>query len=357
MKFLLILLLCSLLFSCSTTKKQQIADDDNDVELSDVDEAVIDDEEGADEEDNPGIASGTVCTGQVKCYNDLFEIKCPSSGNEFYGQDAQYTDICISTGFVVTASEKSVADSFTGLFWQRNIPDVYEGCTGGDPSGSRCLWQEAVDYCKNLDMDGFSDWRLPAIVELFTLPDYGRSIPAIDPVYFPETPPDYFWSSTTHKGLGDYAWVTYFNDGNVDRFLKNKPHNVRCVREKTFRNNNKFSRKTFNGEDVLINERTTLIWADTHASIKAWKDALEYCQDLVFAGFSDWRLPNVNELKTLLDYSLTHPSTTFPAMPAQPFWSSTTYSGYSEYGWYVSFLYGEVYYHTKSNLYHAKCVR
>jgi len=356
MKILFVFILCSLFLSCSPAKKQQVADDDSDVEVSDADEVIID-EEDTDEEDDPGVASGTVCTGQAKCYDDLFEIKCPSSGNDFYGQDAQYADLCNRTGFVVTASEKSVADSFTGLFWQRNLPDVYDGCTGGDPSGTRCFWQEAVEYCRDLDLDGFSDWRLPAIVELSTLPDYGRSIPSIDPAYFPETQSEYFWSSSIHKGFGDYGWVTYFNDGNVDRFLKSKAYNVRCVREKTFKNNNKFTRKIFNGEAVLINERTTLMWADTYSNSETWKNALKYCQDLVFAGFSDWRLPNVNELKTLLDYSLTDPATTFPAMPSQPFWSSTTYSGYSEYGWYVSFLYGEVYYHTKSNLYHAKCVR
>ncbi len=29
-------------------------------------------------------------TGQSKCYNATVEIPCPSSGQPFYGQDAQY---------------------------------------------------------------------------------------------------------------------------------------------------------------------------------------------------------------------------------------------------------------------------
>jgi len=356
MKIFFIFILCTLFLSCSTAKKNENVDDSSDSELSDVD-TVIGEEEYTDEDDESGIASGTVCTGQAKCYDDLLEITCPSSGNDFYGQDAQYRDLCSSAGFVVTSSEKGVADSFTGLFWQRGLPDIYEGCTGGEPAGSLCLWQEAIDYCKNLEEDGFSDWRLPAIVEISTLPDYGKSIPAIDQLYFPETIPDYFWSSTVHKGFGDYSWVAYFNDGNADRFLQSKAHNVRCVRGRTFKNNTKFIRETFNGEYVLVNERTNFMWADTCSNSQTWKEALKYCQVLVSAGFSDWRLPNVNELKTLLDYSLEDPATTFPSMPSQPFWSSTTYSGYSEYGWYVSFMYGEVYYHTKSNFYHAKCVR
>jgi hypothetical protein len=30
-------------------------------------------------------------TGQTKCYNATVEVPCPSPGQPFYGQDAQYT--------------------------------------------------------------------------------------------------------------------------------------------------------------------------------------------------------------------------------------------------------------------------
>ena len=36
-------------------------------------------------------ASPVPDTGQSKCYNATVEIPCPSSGQPFYGQDAQYT--------------------------------------------------------------------------------------------------------------------------------------------------------------------------------------------------------------------------------------------------------------------------
>jgi len=34
-----------------------------------------------------------------------------------------------------------------------------------------------------------------------------------------------------------------------------------------------------------------------------WKSACEYCEKLKLAGFSDWRLPNIDELKIAYSYN------------------------------------------------------
>jgi hypothetical protein len=295
-----------------------------------------------------------------KCFDDSGEITCPATG-DFYGQDFQYSALgfCNLKSFTVegTVPQETVVDNLTGLVWQRTLPELYPGCSGGLPAGSVCNWTNAVNYCDSLDYGGFADWRLPSVEELSTIPDYGKNIPAIDAAVFPDTPPSYFWTSTVHSVQTDYAWVTYFNDGNADRYLKTKNYFARCVRGDPYKNGDVFTRMTFAGQDIVVDERTNVVWADTYSPAKMWKEALKYCEDLKYAGFSDWRLPNVNELKTLVDYSLKNPATPFPSMPLQPFWSSTSYKGYSEYGWYVNFTFGEVYYHTKSNYYHARCIR
>ncbi len=339
-----------------------VADDLQDTDVADDPDTSVLPDEDADEETSDIDAPEPVvaCTGMNKCYNNSAEMTCPVTG-DFYGQDSQYANLglCSAKSFTVsgTAPQEIVTDDLTGLVWQRTLPSIYPGCTGGLTSGETCSWQQAVDYCEGLDYGGFTDWRLPSVEELSTLPDYGKYIPAIDSDVFPETDPSYFWTSSVYAVLNTYVWLTYFNNGDVGIYLKTKYYNARCVRGEPYKNGSVFTKITLTGQDVIKDERTGIIWAGTYETAKTWQGALKYCEDMNYAGFTDWRLPNVNELKSLLDYSLKNPATSFPAMPDQFFWSSTNYLGYSEYGWYINFTYGEVYYHTKTNYYHARCIR
>jgi hypothetical protein len=53
--------------------------------------------------------------------------------------------------------------------------------------------------------------------------------------------------------------------------------------------------------------------------------AMQYCENLSFGGYNDWRLPNVRELESMVDYGRHNPSTNpvFGAVPAA-YWSSTS---------------------------------
>ena len=71
-------------------------------------------------------------SGQTKCYNDTAEISCPAPGEDFYGQDAQYTTNPRSYTKLdaggndlpdSAASWTMVRDNVTGLIWEVKTDD------------------------------------------------------------------------------------------------------------------------------------------------------------------------------------------------------------------------------------------
>jgi len=91
-----------------------------------------------------------------------------------------------------------------------------------------------------------------------------------------------------------------------------------------------------------------------------WQSALQECEDLSLAGYDDWRLPDRNELQSIVDYSCWATSINksyFPNTVSSSYWSSTTYAGHNYVAWLVYFYYGNVSYYYKSSNYYARCVR
>ena len=111
-----------------------------------------------------------------------------------------------------------------------------------------------------------------------------------------------------------------------------------------------------NGDGTVTDPTTGLVWmrcpmGQTLDSYGCAGTARTYTGDkaealtghVTFAGQSDWRLPNVRELQTIVDRSVTVPaidSVAFPNTDPKPFWAASSYTGITYDAWYVSFDFG-----------------
>ena len=91
-----------------------------------------------------------------------------------------------------------------------------------------------------------------------------------------------------------------------------------------------------------------------------WEYAKQYCKDLRLGGFSDWRLPNIYELVTLINNTKSkdpYAINGLQKITSGIYWSSTTVVSSPSNAWGVHFGYGDGYWDEKSDSYYARCVR
>ncbi|MBF0243553.1 MAG: DUF1566 domain-containing protein [Desulfamplus sp.] len=115
-----------------------------------------------------------------------------------------------------------------------------------------------------------------------------------------------------------------------------------------------------NGNGTVTDTTTKLMWQQATAPNKMnWQDAMKYCDELNLAGYSDWRLPNIDELKTLVDknFSTNIDTNYFKETFASIYWSSSTSSNGTSYAWGVNFNYGYDYGYAKSYNGYVRAVR
>ena len=101
-----------------------------------------------------------------------------------------------------------------------------------------------------------------------------------------------------------------------------------------------------NGDGTITDLATGLMWLQDDSGYgMEWQDALEYCEDLAFAGHTDWRLPDAKELQSIVDYTRmpdatdnTTPSIAGAAIDTDFFkiTSFENYNGDEDWGFYWS---------------------
>lgn len=109
-------------------------------------------------------------------------------------------------------------------------------------------------------------------------------------------------------------------------------------------------RFTDNGDDTVTDNNTKLMWSK-NANLSGtmdWQEAGSYCAGLTHADHSDWRLPSLSELKSLIDKNQYDPALPpgNPFMNVQSFyyWSRTTWEPRPDFAWVVHMAGGHVEY-------------
>ena len=307
-------------------------------------------------------------SGQTKCYNNTVEILCPSPGQPFYGQAANY-DINLlsytkldSIGKTLpnSAAEWSmVRDNVTGLIWENKTEDgtihdkkntyVWYDPTNPNPGTPRSGMdtQYFIDFLNNARFGGFADWRMPTVKELGTLISYNIPGQNVDINYFPNTnmsQMSYYWSSTSYAGHTGYAWSVDFGYGHDDYHGKYNSKYVRAVRGGQAESSTAADAYVDNGDGTVTDTSTGLMWQQAGPSNEMnWEQALAYCEELNLGGYTDWRMPAKKALRSLVDFSRVDPAintTYFPDTIMSFYWSSTTNVYLTDYAWGAYFYVG-----------------
>jgi hypothetical protein len=333
-------------------------------------------------------------TGQTICY-DRAGIEIPCAGT---GQDGEIQAGVAWPSPRFTVSGDVVTDNLTGLMW------ASKGNLTSDKT-----WQEALDYCNNLNLGGYSDWRLPNVNELESLVNVATELHTaiwLETQGFTTVQTDYYWSSTTstYAHYTDNAWKVDMYFGLVSYCCyKSNYHCVLPVRGGqcgSFDNSVTCLPKTgqtkcYNasgaeitcsgtgqdgeiqagvawpsprfidyGNGTVTDNLTGLMWtknANLPNGDVTWQQALDYVKGMNNGtyenfGYTDWCLPNQKELHSLTDYSLDdsalpsgHPFTNV----ASWYWSSTTDTDATDEAWYVNMYRGSVGYSDKDTTYGA----
>jgi len=306
-------------------------------------------------------------TGQTKCYDWWgYEITCPTPGERLYGQDGSYTINSPSytkldaNGNDLSDSATSwtmVRDNVTGLIWEVKTDDE----TLNDKN-DQYSWEGAtelfIEMLNSSGFGGYSDWRLPTITELAGILDYSGSAPTIETNYFPKTISAPYWSSTAFTCSNDHqAWYINFEFDNASANYESDSYHVRAVRGAQ-------SDKTFvdNGDGTITDSSTGLMWeqATSNASLLSWTGALYYCEDLTLAGYTDWRLPNMKELRTIVDHKTCNPAIDteyFPDTMLSDYWSSTSRAISPSFAWGIEFASGQDRAYVKNDSSYVRAVR
>ncbi len=298
--------------------------------------------------DDPNYASPFFTTSQSLCYNNSVAVSCPAFGDPFYGQEPQFSYTVQS--FVVDSD--IVEESVSGLVWQKETPSSYAGCTKGTGS-SQCTSAEASDYCENLDLGGFDDWRLPMGYELITIMDFAKSDPLAHSD-FVNTQSGNYWAADSAISL---------TDGSISGGVPTEGGFVKCVRGDASGcagceryNFLEMERLIVDLVDVDANE--VVFWYyDDIASAVDWEDALDYCAGITENGLSKFRLPTINELHSLVDRSSSNPAALVSSISPEKFWTSTTVHSQNSDGYVVDFSNGSVEHHAKTSTAYVICIK
>ena len=262
------------------------------------------------------------------------------SGTATFGEDADYT---INPPSFTDNGNGTITDNVTGLMWQK-------------VDNGESTWDAAVTNAAALTLGGFTDWRLPTPAEAFSILNHANS-PAVNLTYFPSHAAgaaEYWWTSdifgsdstrifctNSGGGLGPHPKAETLSAGGTKRF------HARYVRGAKPTNGHHY---TNNGDGTITDTDTGLMWTQAPSAAMTWNAAIAHAESLTTGTYTDWRLPNVKELQSLVDITLARSTSAATALPclqrtlfsmatATACWSSTPLrsGGAPTQAWLVEF--------------------
>jgi formylglycine-generating enzyme required for sulfatase activity len=312
------------------------------------------------------------CRGRLGSYGCGMTMYCGQDAQ--YGWDAAHDAAARFSRSEDVAGEPVVTDEVTGLAWQ----GCAAGASGADCAAGRATtwsWADALAWCDALAWGGRDDWGLPDPFEMQSIVNYGTSdLTTIDATAFPRTPAEWFWTSSSHAAPG-YAWTLAFFDGHTASARTSDRKHVRCVRRSLEARAAapRFVRaEPVPGEPIVTDAATGLVWqgcplgrsgadcAGLASRDNAWVSALYACEGLSWGGHRDWYVPNVVELRTIVDEGAGSPAvdaTAFPNTEPDGFLTSTYDAQAAGDAWIVDFDTGAVALADTSTTYYLRCVR
>ena len=234
-----------------------------------------------------------------------------------------------------------VRDAVSGLVWQR---------ASGAPVG----WRDAERYCDELDVDGNDDWRLPTRIETISVMDSRRRSRKSVLTHFLDPAEVCFWTvSSEPNRVLHWMVATYRGDvgiGSDDL----RPCAARCVQGPPY-DVSKNRPPRYVVEDGVVRDPGTRLEWQAHVPENAGRlvslaSAEATCSELRLLGRTDWRLPTVKELSTLIDERRSLPALDPRVEGASDaYWSSTRHepldgrdAAAGGLAWRVSFTDGTV---------------
>ncbi|HED17081.1 MAG TPA: DUF1566 domain-containing protein [Gammaproteobacteria bacterium] len=300
-------------------------------------------------------------TGQTSCHDgDGKEIDCTDSG-----QDAEYKNGRAWQTPRFEPDDDIVYDRLTGLHWSR-VANFAE---------FPLTWVEALVFVQQMNADsslGYSDWHMPNRRELRSLLDLQMRKPALPEGHpFTEVFLSWYWTSTTAAISPSHAWTVHMDGarmfyggkdqsfllwpvrGNADTVLpvtgqhvcyNDLGEQIACEhsgQDGEYGLGIVWPEPRFIVTDTGVSDRLTgLCWHD-NANLTGvtvtWQQALDAIAHLNRQDKRHkWRLPNINELESLVDCSQSRPALpkAFPLEDVrETYWSSTTSLFEPDWAW------------------------
>ena len=281
-----------------------------------------------------------------------------------------------------------VQDNVTGFIWEVKTDDNSEhdknnryrwgGITAIDRDSPNREgeyyddWNDIVNAANSEELCGFTDWHVPSMRELMSIVDYAYGSPSIDTNYFPNTVSISYWSALPYSLDSNNAVVRSFGGGGHFHTSRTNNKPVRLVRsgnsESTI-DDWPNERYQLHGDGTVTDKETRLMWMQCSfgqdsasncsgdAEYYNWQEALEAAKGYSFAAYSDWRLPNIKELYSIVAEDRNYPSINSAIFPnaQNSHWSASPYSRDENWSWRLYF--GGIGRVDRSDSYHIRLVR